>query len=124
MIMKNHLQQRLPSASNELKCVIDNNDNGQAKTRTLSPSLTEALADKNDPTAAASLIMQSSCMWTGVGVLQCSAASIHDAALCLQEKGANPPENMKFETVLPACFGASEPIFGFHELCSAAGAPI
>ncbi len=78
---ENHLQQRLPSASNELKWVMDNNDKGQAKTRTLSPSCDETLADKNEHTVAASLIMHCSCMPAGVRVLQCSAASIHDAAL-------------------------------------------
>jgi hypothetical protein len=89
---ENHLQQRLPSASNELKWVMDNNDNGQANTRTLSPSCDETLADKNEPTVAASLIMLCSCMPAGVRVLQCRAASIHDAALCRQAYGAKPPE--------------------------------
>ncbi len=88
-----HLQQRLPSARIELKCVIDNSDRGQAKTRTLSPILADALADKNDATEAASLIMHCNCLSAGALELQCSAASIHEAASCRQVYGAKPPEH-------------------------------
>ena len=86
-----HLQQRLPSASSALKCVIDSRDRGQAMTRTLSPSFAEALADTHIATVAASLIIGCSCVWAAVPVLQCRAASIQDADACRQAYGAKPP---------------------------------
>ena len=102
---KTHLQQRLPSASSELKCVIESSERGQAKTRTLSPRLAEALPDRSDAIAAASGMTRCSCLSAGVPELQCRAASIHDAAWCRQVYGANPPE-LEFERRRQACSAA------------------
>ncbi len=86
-------QQRVPSASSELKCVMDRRDRGEDMTRTQSPSAADELADSIDCTAAESLIADCSCTWRERAPgLQRRAATIQDAAGWRQLYGARPPE--------------------------------